>query len=82
MQDDDDPRAFVLRGYVVGCIVAVGTSPADLISSRQDADTWAAEIMQIFRNELGKAHRENDLLMRFVLESDKNFPRICFSQSL
>lgn len=27
--------------------------------------------MQIFRNELGEAHRENDLLMRFVLRSDK-----------
>lgn len=42
MQDDNDPRAFVLRENVVGCIVAVGPSPADLISSRQDADTWAA----------------------------------------
>ncbi|KAI9647460.1 hypothetical protein NHQ30_003845 [Ciborinia camelliae] len=63
-------KVFQLPGYVVGCIVAVGPSTAEIVSSARKADQWEAEILQNFRNELGDAHREKDALMHCILECD------------
>lgn len=62
---------FPLNGYVIGCIVAVGPSTAEILSSAQKADQWTASILENFRTELGEAHRENDVLIRYILDSDQ-----------
>ncbi|KAH8683229.1 heterokaryon incompatibility protein-domain-containing protein [Tricladium varicosporioides] len=80
MEDPDDSRAFQLQACLVGCIMAVGPSPAEIICSLRKADQWAAEIQQNFQGELGEAHRENDILMRYILESDEaHLVSTCFS---
>lgn len=80
IEDSDSCRVFQLHAYVVGCIMAVGPSTAEMISSLQKADQWAAEIQQIFCQELGGAHRENDTLMRAILETGEAcLASICFS---
>ena len=80
IEDPDSPRVFQLPAYVVGCIMAVGPSPAEIISSLRKADQWAAEIQRNFREELGEAHYENDTLMRSILESDETrLTSACFS---
>jgi hypothetical protein len=80
IEDLDSSRAFQLQGYVIGCITAVGPCPAEIISSLRKADQWAAQIQQNFQKELGQAHRENDTLMRFLLESDEtHLASACFS---
>lgn len=80
IEDPDSPRVFQLDAYIVGCIITVGPSNAEMISSSHKADQWAAEIQQHFRNELGKAHHENDVLMDTILESEEErLASTCFS---
>ena len=80
IEDPDSPRVFHLPAYAVGCIMAVGPSPVEIISSLRKAGQWAAEIQQNFREELGEAHYENDTLMRSMLESDEiRLASACFS---
>ncbi|KAF7939705.1 hypothetical protein BELL_1014g00040 [Botrytis elliptica] len=63
------PRVFGLRGYVVGCIVAVGPCPTEIVPNMQKADQWDSEILQNFPEGLGEAHRESDELINYLLES-------------
>jgi hypothetical protein len=80
IEDSNSPRVFNLQGFAVGCIMAVGPSTPEIISSLQKADQWAAEIQRNFREELGEAHRENDALMRAILETDEaRLASLCFS---
>ncbi|OBT56260.1 hypothetical protein VE04_05109 [Pseudogymnoascus sp. 24MN13] len=76
----DSPRVFQLHAYIVGCIIAVGPSNVEIISSSHKAEQWAAAIQQNFREELGKAHHENDILMDTILESEEErLASTCFS---
>jgi len=80
IKDPKSPRVFQLQGYVVGCIMAIGPSIAETISSLRKADQWAAEILRNFQRNLGEAHRENDILMRAILENNEtNLASLCFS---
>ncbi|KAF7932568.1 uncharacterized protein EAE98_003867 [Botrytis deweyae] len=63
------PRVFGLQGYVVGCIVAVGPCPTEIVPNMQKADQWDSEISQNFPEGLGEAHRESDELINYLLES-------------
>jgi hypothetical protein len=80
IKDSNSVKVFTLRAAVVGCIVAVGPSTDEIISSLRKADDWAGEIQQNFTTELGAAHRENDILMRSVLDFDETrLTSMCFS---
>ncbi|KAM0183703.1 hypothetical protein ACHAPF_000145 [Botrytis cinerea] len=63
------PKVFRLKGYVVGCIVAIGPFPTEILSSMQKADQSDSEILQNFPKDLGEARRENDTLMHHILEA-------------
>ena len=63
------PKVFRLKSYVVGCIVAIGPFPTEILSSMQKADQSDSEILQNFPKDLGEAHRENDTLMHHILEA-------------
>ena len=79
-KDTNRAKVFTLRAVVVGCIVAVGPSTDEIISSLRKADEWAGEIQQNFTTELGAAHRENDVLMRSILDFDEaRLTSMCFS---
>jgi hypothetical protein len=80
IENGNSPGVFKLPSFVVGCILAVGPSTEEIISSLRKADDWASEIQRNFRHELGEAHRENDKLMRSVLEfSEARLASMCFS---
>jgi hypothetical protein len=71
---------FELPAVVVGCIREVGPSTDEIISSLRKADGWAGEVQQNFKDEIGEAHRENDTLMRYILEMDEaRLSAMCFS---
>ncbi|KAH8806045.1 heterokaryon incompatibility protein-domain-containing protein [Xylogone sp. PMI_703] len=79
MDNPDNPRVFKLHSYIVGYITVIGPSTVDITSSAKKADQWAAEIQENFREELGEAHRENDTLMRAIMESDETrLASMCF----
>ncbi|TGO27999.1 hypothetical protein BPAE_0034g00200 [Botrytis paeoniae] len=65
---NSSPKVFGLKGYVVGCIVAEGPSPTEIVSNIQKADQWDSEILQNFPKELGEAHCENDELIHYILD--------------
>ncbi|RDW56713.1 hypothetical protein BP6252_14006 [Coleophoma cylindrospora] len=80
IEDSSSPRVFKLQAYIVGCIIAIGPSTGEIISSMRKADEWAAEIQQNFGKELGDAHRENDILMHTIQDSDDEcLASTCFS---
>jgi hypothetical protein len=72
--DTKSDWVFKLRAIVVGCIRAFGPSTDEIISSVRKADDWAGQVQQNFKDELGAAHRENDTLMRYILDSDEARP--------
>ncbi|PMD20692.1 hypothetical protein NA56DRAFT_704495 [Hyaloscypha hepaticicola] len=77
--DTESDLVFELQAVVVGCIQAVGPSTDEIISSLRKADDWAGQVQQNFRDELGDAHRENDTLMRYILEFDEaRLAAICY----
>lgn len=71
IEDAGSPRTFRLQAYVTGCVMAIGPPPVEIISSLRKTDQWAAKTQENFREELGKAHQENDTLMRAIVESDE-----------
>jgi hypothetical protein len=74
------PRVFKVSGFVVGCIMAIGPSTDQIISSLHKADDWAGEIQRNFKGDLGEAHRENDELMRSIIDFEKSqLASMCFS---
>jgi hypothetical protein len=80
IEDRNSPRVFKLPAFVVGCVLAVGPSTEEIISSPRKADDWAGEVQRNFRQELGEAHRENDKLMRSIWEfSEARLASMCFS---
>jgi hypothetical protein len=80
LEDPDGPRVFQLEGYVIGCIMAIGPSTQEIISSLNKADQWAALIQKHFSKELGAAHRENDTLMHTIQDSDRTLlASVCYS---
>ncbi|KAF5869646.1 putative het domain protein [Botrytis fragariae] len=77
---NSSPEVFGLKGYVVGCMVAVSPSPTEIVSNMQKADRWDSEILQNFPKELGEAHRENDELTHYILEAkNSELESIAFS---
>lgn len=80
VKDPKSPLVFQLRAFVVGCILEVGPSTDEIISSTRKADDWASKLQYHFRHELGRAHHENDELMRAILEfSETRVASMCFS---
>jgi hypothetical protein len=80
LEDPDGPRVFQHKDYIIGCIMAIGPSTQEIISSLNKADQWAALIQKHFSKELGEAHRENDTLMHTIQDSDQTLlASVCYS---
>ncbi|KAN0102034.1 Heterokaryon incompatibility protein (HET) domain containing protein [Hyaloscypha variabilis] len=80
IEDINSPRVFKVSGFIVGCILAIGPSTDQIISSLHKADDWAGETQRNFKSDLGEAHREKDILMRAIQDFDKSqLESMCFS---
>ncbi|PMD42254.1 hypothetical protein L207DRAFT_553431 [Hyaloscypha variabilis F] len=80
IEDIKSPQVFEVSGFVVGCILAIGPSTDQIISSLHRADDWVGEIQRNFKSDLGEAHREKDILMRAIQDFDKSqLASMCFS---
>jgi hypothetical protein len=71
INESDGPGVFEINAHIIGIIRAVGPSATEIVASLYKTDQWTAQIQENFREELGDAHRENDLLMNAILELDK-----------
>lgn len=80
IDESDGQGVFQLDTYIVGCVRAIGPSTMEIIGSLSKTDQWAKQIQENFREELGEAYRENDMLMQAILGSDKDrLATTCFS---
>ena len=77
--DPDDYKSFKLRGAVLGCVICVGPHPSEIVRDLKAVDSWTEKIQANYREDLGNAHRDNDTMIRTILElDDYNLSMKCF----
>ncbi|KAJ4111466.1 hypothetical protein NW768_011820 [Fusarium equiseti] len=76
---DSDPKAFKLKGVILGCVICVGPCPFQIVGDLKAVDTWIEMIQANYRSDLGNAHRDNDAMIRTILElDDESLSMKCF----
>jgi len=74
-----DPKAFKLEGVILGCVICVGPGPFEVVGDLKAVDTWIEMIQANYRDDLGNAHRDNDAMIRTILElDDESLSMKCF----
>jgi hypothetical protein len=82
IEDRNSSLVFCLTAFPLGCIVCIGPSASDVVSSPEDTAEWPIAIQSLFPgNELGSAHWEYDMLLGTLLESDDSkVETMCFNR--
>lgn len=82
IEDPKSPLVFCLKAVPLGCIIHVGPSASDVVSSASKASEWRSATQWLFpANELGPATREHDSLLHKLLESDESEVEMkCFNR--
>jgi hypothetical protein len=71
------PGIFRTQAYIIGMIRHMGGTASEMVSRLDTADRWAESLRDNYGRELGPVHRENDLLLQAILESE-GLDRLCF----
>ncbi|KAH8898939.1 hypothetical protein GQ53DRAFT_710804 [Thozetella sp. PMI_491] len=72
------PGVYQLETYILGCVRDIGPTTDDIVGTLSEADRWAGMIQRNFQDELGETHKENDLLLKTILEADEANPIACY----
>uniref|UniRef100_A0A8H7NI33 Heterokaryon incompatibility domain-containing protein n=1 Tax=Bionectria ochroleuca TaxID=29856 RepID=A0A8H7NI33_BIOOC len=72
-------KAFELQAAMLGCVTCVGPSPHEIVGNLNKVDEWTKQVQSNYKNDLGPAHQENDLLIRTILGLDDSIlSKKCF----
>ncbi|KAI9148769.1 Heterokaryon incompatibility protein [Paramyrothecium foliicola] len=64
------PKPFVLQAAVLGRVIQVGPQTKELIGVLDKVDEWRYQVQENFKDDLGNAHRESDMLLEAILHLD------------
>lgn len=65
-----DARVFQFESCILGCVCNLGPSVQDIVGNLRSVDDWRSKIQSFFRNNLGPANEESNVLLRGILDSD------------
>ncbi|KAI8716114.1 HET domain-containing protein [Fusarium sp. LHS14.1] len=72
-------KAFELQAAMLGCVTCVGPRPHEIVGNLSKADKWTEQIQSNYKDDLGPAHQENDMLVRTILDLDDSIlSKKCF----
>ncbi|KAK4125735.1 HET-domain-containing protein [Parathielavia appendiculata] len=82
IEDSDSALVFHLDAIPLGCILGVGPSAREVVSSPHGTTGWSTAIQRLFpAGELGPARKEYDNLVSTLLESnDSDVEKMCFNR--
>ncbi|KPA41268.1 hypothetical protein FLAG1_05828 [Fusarium langsethiae] len=68
--DMEDYEPFRLEAAILGCVISVGPQPHEIVGNLKTVDSWIEQIQANYKSDLGNAHRDNDRMIRTILELD------------
>jgi hypothetical protein len=80
--DPQSHHSFRLEAVSLGCVMCIGPSASEMISSPKKVLAWRGAIQQLFpATELGPARQEHDALLDALLGSDESeVEKMCFNR--
>lgn len=80
--DHQSDQSFCLETVPLGCVMHIGPSANEFVSSPKQVSGWLGAIQQLFpASELGQARREHDMLLDALLRSDESeVEKTCFNR--
>jgi hypothetical protein len=80
--DPQSHHSFCLEAVPLGCIIHIGPSASEMVSSPKKVSAWRGAIQQLFpAAELGHARWEHDELLNALLGSDESeVEKMCFNR--
>lgn len=72
-------KAFELQAAMLGCVTCVGPHPHEIVGNLNKVDKWTEQVQSNYKNDLGRAHQESDMLVRTILDLDDSIlAKKCF----
>ncbi|KAK3900987.1 heterokaryon incompatibility protein-domain-containing protein [Staphylotrichum tortipilum] len=80
--DPQSHHSFRLKAIALGCVLHIGPSASEMVSSPKKVSAWRGAIQRVFAApELGFARQEHDALLDALLRSDESeVERMCFNR--